>query len=154
MYLDAYNFITSYSLRRSSVAVEAPSLQCTIAAVKRALSQGLKSCQLLHNSTAGQRNIPVEKSLLQVTDIEGRSSSSIRHCHFSLAVRSNKPIQIKPRICVLFILCLTWMVNANSLKQNIILIKEICSWLPPWLDEQEEILFTERYDTIRYEMLY
>jgi len=23
-------------------------------------------------------------------------------------------------------------------------IKEICSWLPPWLDEQEEILFIER----------
>ena len=39
-------------------------------------------------------------------------------------------IKIKPRICVLFILCLTWTVNANSLKQNIIVIKEICSWLP------------------------
>jgi len=23
-------------------------------------------------------------------------------------------------------------VNANSLKQNIIVIKEICSWLPPF----------------------
>ena len=34
-------------------------------------------------------------------------------------------IKIKPRICVLFIFCLTWMVNANSLKQN---IKEICSF--------------------------
>jgi len=28
----------------------------------------------------------------------------------------------------LFILCLTWTVNANSLKQNIIVIKEICSF--------------------------
>ena len=27
------------------------------------------------------------------------------------------------------------------LKQNITVIKEIRSWLPPWLDEQEEILF-------------
>ena len=33
-----------------------------------------------------------------------------------------KHIKIKPRICVLFILCLTWTVNANSLKQNIIVI--------------------------------
>ena len=38
-----------------------------------------------------------------------------------------KHIKIKPRICVLFILCLTWTVNANSLKQNIIVIQEICS---------------------------
>jgi len=29
-----------------------------------------------------------------------------------------KHIKIKPIICVLFILCLTWTVNANSLKQN------------------------------------
>ena len=29
-----------------------------------------------------------------------------------------KHIKIKPRICVLFILCLTWTMNANSLKQN------------------------------------
>ena len=43
-----------------------------------------------------------------------------------------KHIKIKPRICVLFILCLTWTVNANSLKQNIVVIKEICSWLPPF----------------------
>ena len=36
-------------------------------------------------------------------------------------------IKLKPRICVLFLfLCLTWTVNANSLKQNIIVIKEIC----------------------------
>ena len=34
---------------------------------------------------------------------------------------------IKPRICVLFILCLTWTMNANSLKQNFIVIKEICA---------------------------
>ena len=47
-----------------------------------------------------------------------------------------KHIKIKPRIRVLFILCLTWTVNANSLKQNMIVIKEICSsYLPPWLDE-------------------
>ena len=38
-----------------------------------------------------------------------------------------KHIKIKPRICILFILCLTWRVNSNSLKQNIIVIKEICS---------------------------
>ena len=49
-------------------------------------------------------------------------------------VAKYKHIKIKPRICVLLIiLCLTWTVNANSLKQNIIVIKEICSWLPPWL---------------------
>ena len=38
-----------------------------------------------------------------------------------------KHINIKPRICVLFILCLTWTVNVNSLKQKNIVIKEICS---------------------------
>jgi len=38
-----------------------------------------------------------------------------------------KHIKIKPRICILFILCFTWTVNANSLKQNIIVLKEICS---------------------------
>ena len=39
-----------------------------------------------------------------------------------------KHIKIKPRLCILFILCLTWAVNANSVKQNIIVIKElICS---------------------------
>ena len=41
-----------------------------------------------------------------------------------------KHIKIKPRICVLFILRLTWTVNANSLKQNIIVTKQMCSWLP------------------------
>jgi len=47
-----------------------------------------------------------------------------------------KYIKIKPRICALFIFCQTWTVNANSLKQNIIVIKEMCSsQLPPWLDE-------------------
>ena len=30
------------------------------------------------------------------------------------------------------ILCLTWTVNANLLKQNIIVIKQMCSWLPPF----------------------
>jgi len=32
----------------------------------------------------------------------------------------------KPKICILFISCLAWTVNANSLKQNTIVIKEIC----------------------------
>ena len=53
-----------------------------------------------------------------------------------------KHIKIKPRICVLFILCLTWTVNANSLKQNIIVIKEICSWLPPFC-KQNLLLFIQ-----------
>jgi len=30
-------------------------------------------------------------------------------------------------------------VNANSLKQNIIVIKEICSWLPPFC--KQNLLF-------------
>ena len=55
-----------------------------------------------------------------------------------------KHIKIKPRICVglLFILCLTWTVNADSLKQNIIAIKEICSWLPPFC-KQNLLLFIQ-----------
>jgi len=38
-----------------------------------------------------------------------------------------KHIKIKPRTCVLFLFCFTWTVNANSLKQNSIVIKQICS---------------------------
>jgi len=38
-----------------------------------------------------------------------------------------KRIKTKPRIYIVFILCLTWTVNANSLKQDIIVIKQICS---------------------------
>ena len=53
-----------------------------------------------------------------------------------------KHIKIKPRICVLFILCLAWTVNANSLKQNIIVIKEIYSWLPPFC-KQNLLLFIQ-----------
>ena len=41
--------------------------------------------------------------------------------------------------CERVILCLTWTVNANSLKQNIIVIKEVCSsyschlgWMNKW----------------------
>ena len=34
------------------------------------------------------------------------------------------------------------MVNANSLKQNIIVIKEICSWLPPFC-KQNLLLFIQ-----------
>ena len=49
-----------------------------------------------------------------------------------MASRKIQTYQVQPRICVLFILCLTWTVNANSLKQNIIVIKEICSWLSPF----------------------
>jgi len=35
-------------------------------------------------------------------------------------------------ICFVF----DWTVNANSWKQNIIVIKEICSWLPPWMNRR------------------
>ena len=58
------------------------------------------------------------------------------------AVVKYKHIKIKPRICILFILCLTWTVNANSLKQNIIVYKEICSWLPPFC-KQNLLLFIQ-----------
>jgi len=57
-------------------------------------------------------------------------------------VAKYKHIKIKPRICVLFIFRLTWTVNANSLKQNIIVIKETCSWLPPFC-KQNLLLFIQ-----------
>jgi len=53
-----------------------------------------------------------------------------------------KHIKIKSRTCILFILCLTWMVNANSLKQNNIVLKEICSCLPPFC-KQNLLLFIQ-----------
>ena len=37
-------------------------------------------------------------------------------------------------LCTIF-LCLTWTLSANSLKQNIIVTKQICSWLRPCLGE-------------------
>jgi len=48
---------------------------------------------------------------------------------------------VKPRIYVLVVFHLD--SDANSLIQVIVVIKGICSWLPPWLDEYEESLFTE-----------
>ena len=45
-------------------------------------------------------------------------------------------------LCTICFLCLTWTVNASSLKQNIIVIKEICSWLPPYC-EQNLLLFIQ-----------
>jgi len=39
----------------------------------------------------------------------------------------------------------------RKLTQNIIVIKEICSFqLPPWLDDEEEILFTETWQPRTY----
>ena len=63
-----------------------------------------------------------------------------------MASRKIQTYQNKAKnLCTISFLCLTWTANANSLRQNIIVIKEICSsQLPPWWDEQEEILFTER----------
>ena len=45
-------------------------------------------------------------------------------------------------LCTISFLCLTWTVNANSLRQNIIVIKEICSWLPPFC-KQNLLLFIQ-----------
>jgi len=42
----------------------------------------------------------------------------------------------KPRICILFILCLAWTVNANSLKQNVIVIREIGSCHIGWMNRR------------------
>jgi len=64
---------------------------------------------------------------------EGNRLHSLQSTHvWKWPVVKYKHIKITPRIWVLFNLCLTWTVNANSLKQNIIVSKEICSWLPPF----------------------
>ena len=65
-------------------------------------------------------------------------------------VVKNKHIKIKPRICILFILCLTWTMNANSLKQNIIVIKEICSWLPHFCKHNLLLFIQPRWQLNRY----
>jgi len=62
--------------------------------------------------------------------------------HVTWPVVKYKHIKIQPRICVLFLFLLDLdgpTVNANSLKQNIIVIKEICSWLPPFC--KQNLLF-------------
>jgi len=61
-----------------------------------------------------------------------------------------KHIKIKPRICILFISCLTWTVNANSLKQNIIVIKQICSWLPPYCKQNLLVFMQPRWQLWTY----
>jgi len=48
-------------------------------------------------------------------------------------VVKDKHIKIKPTICVLFVFDLDGKCKFIK-KQNIIVIKEICSWLPPCLD--------------------
>ena len=52
---------------------------------------------------------------------------SLQSTRVEMASRKIETYQNKAKnLCTIF-LCLTWMVNANSLKQNIIVIKEICS---------------------------
>jgi len=47
-----------------------------------------------------------------------------------MASRKIQTYQNKAKnLCTISFLCLTWMVNANALKQNIKVIKEICSSL-------------------------
>jgi len=50
-----------------------------------------------------------------------------------MASRKIETYQNKAKnLCTISFLCLTWSVNANSLKQNIIVTEEICSsYLPP-----------------------
>ena len=60
-----------------------------------------------------------------------------------MASRKIQTYQNKAKnLCTISFLCLTWTVNANSLKQNIIVIKEICSWLPPFC-KQNLLLFIQ-----------
>ena len=83
-----------------------------------------------------ENDIPINKKMTQSLKTEPKIKNanrlhSLQSTHvWKWPVVKYKRIKIKPRICVLFILCLTWTVNANSLKQNIIVIQEICSWLP------------------------
>jgi len=49
-------------------------------------------------------------------------------CGVEMASRKIQTYQNKAKnLCTFLFLCLTWTVNANLLKQNIIVIKEICS---------------------------
>jgi len=57
-------------------------------------------------------------------------------------IGKGKHIKIKPRIYVLFVFDLDGQCKFIKNK-NIIVIKEICSWLSPSLGEWEEILFTD-----------
>jgi len=57
------------------------------------------------------------------------SSMIVKYHVWKWPVVKYKHIKIKPRICILFILCVTWTVNANSSEQNIIVIKEIIMFL-------------------------
>ena len=59
---------------------------------------------------------------------------SLQSTRVEMASRKIETYQNKAtNLCTIYFV--TWTVNANSLKQNIIVIKEIGSWLPPWLNE-------------------
>jgi len=73
----------------------------------------------------------------------------VHMCGNGQSYEKYKHIKIKPRICILFILCLTWAVNANSLQQNIIVIKEICSWLPPFCNRNLVLFIKPRWQLRR-----
>jgi len=70
-----------------------------------------------------------------------------------MASCKNRLIKIKPKICVLYILCSTWAVNANSLNQNIIglVIKENMFFLAATLVGC--ILPTLKYRRLRGDMI-
>ena len=81
-----------------------------------------------------QNDIPIKRTQSLKTEPRikrGNRLYCLQSTHvWKWPVAKYKHIKIKRRICILgplFILCLTWTVNANSLKQNVIVIKQICS---------------------------
>ena len=83
-------------------------------------------------SSSVHTDIPIKEDIVAQTEPrilkKANRLHSLQSTHvWKWPVVKYKHIKIKPKICILFILCLTWTVNANSLKQNIIVIKEICS---------------------------
>ena len=67
-----------------------------------------------------------------------------------MASRKIQTYQIKAKnLCTIPFLRLTWTVNANLLKQNIIVIKEICSWLPPFCKQNLHLFIQPRWQLRR-----
>ena len=96
-------------------------LICTLFSVwtiVRPCNTPLISACVLWNRVYPHKNGTVAENWAK--NLKGNRLHSLQSTHFwKWPVVKYKHIKIKPRICVLFVLCSTWTVNANSLKQNI-----------------------------------
>ena len=102
-----------------------------VLAVSQTTADAQTKKRVRHAVGAGGGACNISFSCLYLVDLFYYLASSmiVKYHVWKWPVVKYKHIKIKPRICILFILCVTWTVNANSSQQNIIVIKEIIMFL-------------------------